>query len=330
MEIKFRFFKFRWIRKGKKIFSLPMSFSSEKKLKEYIEREKVDDCYLSLNLFSCDHLIKRNYCIDLDFVLPEKVIKAVNLMEKEGYKEKYILQSSRHSYQIFYENFTEEEIKKIDKFLIKNKLQDEFVQNIDDKLVIRLPETKHHSGFLGRYITIEDLKKMRKKTLPTKKAKKEIRFYYTAIMSGVLGTKNRHVLILKNCNYKKIREIQKTYRIGDLYKICFKRDNYIISLKTFSKKRLDKIFKAINKKPFKTVNFLRVSQKVIKEEGRISVLESGIRKIIEIKSPIKVKGQFSKGHFNLLRKYLEIEEPSNLIGKEKLKYFELEFVGKIK
>ena len=330
MEIKFRFFKFRWIRKGKKIFSLPMSFSSEKKLKEYIEREKVDDCYLSLNLFSCDHLIKRNYCIDLDFVLPEKVIKAVNLMRKEGYKEKYILQSSLHSYQIFYENFTEEEIKKVDKLLIKNNLQDEFVQNIDDNLVIRLPETKHHSNFLGRYVTIEDLKNMRKKTLPTKKAKKEIRFYYTAVMSGVLGTRDRHILILKNCDYKNIRKIQMIYGVGNIYKLHFRYDNYFITLKTFTKKRIEKILTSLNKKMWKTFNFLRVSQKVTKEKGRIQVLESGIRKIIEIKSPMEVGGQFSRGHFNLIRKYIEIEEPSNLIGKNSLKYFELGFVGKIK
>ncbi len=309
-----------------------MSFSSEKKLKEYIERERPDDCYISLNKFVCDHLIKRNYCIDLDFVLPRDVIKAVELMKVE---EKYILQSSRHSYQIFYENFTEEEIKRIDKLLIKNKLQDEYVQNRDDTLVIRLPPIEgmniiHHSGFVVRYVTLEDLKNMRKKTLPAKKAKKEIHFFYTAVMSGVLGTKNRHILILKNCNYKKIREIQKTYRTGDLYKICFKRDNYFVSLKTFSKERLKKIFAYLNKKPFKTVNFLKVSQKVTKENGRISVLESGIRKIELIKSPIKVKGQFSKGHFNLIKKYIEIEEPSNLIGGKQLKYFELEFKGKIK
>ncbi len=335
--MKFNFYKFYWIKKRKKITTSNITFPSEKKLKLFIKRKKPDGCYISLNSFidyqekKPTRIIEKNFVIDLDYVLPKDVIKAVNLMRKKGYKEEYILQSSRHNFQIFYRKF-KGDIKKTSEYLVKNGLQDSFVKN-DDQMVIRLPESKHHTGFVSRYVTLKDLKNMKGITLPKKKSvKKDIYFYYKAVISKVYGVKDRHILIIKNPNIGRVKNLQKIYKLGHLYKIHFKRDVYVVSLKTFSLVRLKKIFKAYGKE-FNKYNFLRVSQKVmlpdglrkpLNYKGKLKVMESGIRKVEVIEGDNV--GQFSKPIFNLLKDYVEIPK-LDLVG-DKIKYFEMELRGR--
>jgi len=155
-------------------------------------------------------------------------------------------------------------------------------------------------------------------------------YHYTAIDNVVRGYKDRYVALLKfnELSKRKLKYIQYIYNQGDFYVFKDEHHYYAISPTAISKCRLEKIMQfcnSINNKTFQ--KYYSVFYRCSAIYHKFGVFELAPKFICKIESR-HGKNQFkSLQHLKYLSQF-DAVETNNAIGKENLKYFEINVKNK--
>lgn len=285
--------------------------------------------------------------LDFDQQTRENIISTIGYLEKINShieqdnsltyttpKIRYILKTSKGNYQCIMSNnfipntpLTEQQLKetyrderkKIINALIKEGLVCDYTVLTDpESRVIRMPNSKHHSGFMTKLINQNEIITEKKEKEP-KIEPETITISYLSMSNQCPKQKDKYVPILTYGSYKEqeLTRLSQTYKLGNVYVIYNGTEYIAMPLKTVSRKRLEKIAKASTATNKQTIikygqTFTRISSQ--KDTDTQKEYNMWAKRYNVIRQP-DTPGTFSKAHGIFLR-WLEFTITEELTGYE--------------
>ena len=351
LDLKFRLIKFR-LQSSQWIWFT----GNEQKVKNMIHKFNPVGIYYTKGKFvnATETEIKRHRAFiisqdlvyDFDGVPIENVQKTLQIMKGKA-ELKYILETSPNHYQVVYHDPFKNpyfDSRRVEFYKMKNKeYLDLLTKNgieccpqttLNPLQVIRLPLTKHRTGFIGKYVSEAQIMALDKSTPKINKQVNLTNVKYRAIKDQV---GHRWVFWLKApFNERRLLQAQKEYQMG----LLFVLDTGVISVKTFDRRRLQKIMHYMGKESNERFRFIRTSESK-DSSGKTVMRAPQLKRIL----PAKARGSYSREHADWLIHLAGVKggigrEPvfealkdnltsHNLVGNQQPKIFELEHKVKI-